>query len=241
MREKRRVLGFTLAEILITLGIIGVVAALTLPTLIQNYEKKVTVNKLKETYSILSQAVRMSEAQNGELKDWDIPNADWNASAYTQGEILAKKYITPYLKVMKTCKYREEGCLPEKSYRLNGDEDNYYSRSTNNTYNIILSNGVLLGFWPRSNLVEIYVDLNARQKPNTSGKDIFDILILKNSTVGIFGNIPKPGVYFYGQGLERTALKNSGYPCRKTGTLTGGYCGALIMLDGWEIKDDYPW
>ena len=45
---------FTLAEVLITIGIIGIVAALTLPTLIGNYRKSVVENKLKSTYSQLS-------------------------------------------------------------------------------------------------------------------------------------------------------------------------------------------
>ena len=43
----RKFVGFTLAEVLITLGIIGVVAALTLPSVIQKYQKKVTVERLK--------------------------------------------------------------------------------------------------------------------------------------------------------------------------------------------------
>ena len=40
--------GFTLAEVLITLGIIGVVAALTIPNLIAGYEKQVTISKLQK-------------------------------------------------------------------------------------------------------------------------------------------------------------------------------------------------
>lgn len=48
---------FTLAEVLITLGIIGVIAALTLPGLIQGYRKKVTETALKKAYSQLSQAL----------------------------------------------------------------------------------------------------------------------------------------------------------------------------------------
>ncbi len=48
--------GFTLAEVLITLGIIGVVAALTMPSVINNYKEKETIAKLKKTYSVLSQA-----------------------------------------------------------------------------------------------------------------------------------------------------------------------------------------
>ena len=50
--------GFTLAEVLITLGIIGVVAAMTMPTLIANYHKKVYVNQLRTNVSLLSQAVK---------------------------------------------------------------------------------------------------------------------------------------------------------------------------------------
>ena len=48
---------FTLAEVLITLGIIGVVAAFTLPNLIANYKKNSTVEQLKVAYSTLNQAV----------------------------------------------------------------------------------------------------------------------------------------------------------------------------------------
>ena len=59
--------GFTLAEVLITLGIIGVVAALTLPNLITQYQKNATVQGLKVAYSLLSQAVQKSISENGEI------------------------------------------------------------------------------------------------------------------------------------------------------------------------------
>ena len=47
---------FTLAEVLITLGVIGVVAAMTMPSLVANYQKKVWVNQLKKTVSVMNQA-----------------------------------------------------------------------------------------------------------------------------------------------------------------------------------------
>ncbi len=64
--------GFTLAEVLITLGIIGVVAALTIPTLVQNYQEKVTVNKVKKMYSTLSNAYELIKIDNGDYSQWGI-------------------------------------------------------------------------------------------------------------------------------------------------------------------------
>lgn len=53
---------FTLAEVLITLGIIGVVAALTLPSLIQKYQEQVLENQLKKMYSTISQGIQKAMA-----------------------------------------------------------------------------------------------------------------------------------------------------------------------------------
>ena len=61
--------GFTLAEVLITLGIIGIVAALTMPSLIQNSKRQETSARLKKFYSTMSQALIMAELDNGPIKD----------------------------------------------------------------------------------------------------------------------------------------------------------------------------
>ena len=63
---------FTLAEVLITLGIIGVVAAMTIPVLVQNHRKHVVETKLKKVYSLVNQAIKMSEAEYGDIEYWDI-------------------------------------------------------------------------------------------------------------------------------------------------------------------------
>ena len=61
---------FTLAEVLITLGIIGIVAAMTIPNLMTKYYEKRTVNQLKEIQSIIAQSVRMSEEEFGDASSW---------------------------------------------------------------------------------------------------------------------------------------------------------------------------
>lgn len=62
---KKRKFGFTLAEVLVTLGIIGVVAALTLPGLIQNYQKIVLKNQFKKSYSQFFNALKLAQAKSG--------------------------------------------------------------------------------------------------------------------------------------------------------------------------------
>ena len=63
LTRKRRV-AFTLAEVLITLGVIGVVAALTMPTLIQNHQEKVLITQDKVAYSVINQALERVRADN---------------------------------------------------------------------------------------------------------------------------------------------------------------------------------
>ena len=101
-REKRGDVGklkckvaFTLAEILITLGIIGVVAALTLPMVIANYNKKVYSTRLKSFYTSMSQAILTSESVNG-------PKEYWGVEANNDEKMLDvfNTYITPYLNLI---------------------------------------------------------------------------------------------------------------------------------------------
>ena len=63
-RLKKKV-AFTLAEVLITLGIIGVVAAITIPGLVADYQKKVLVAQFKKSYSNLSNALNLVQAEYG--------------------------------------------------------------------------------------------------------------------------------------------------------------------------------
>ena len=63
MNDKHLKCAFTLAEVLITLGIIGVVAAMTIPTLVANYQKKVLVSQLQKTVATISNAAKLLMAQ----------------------------------------------------------------------------------------------------------------------------------------------------------------------------------
>lgn len=68
MTKTTKNIAFTLAEVLITLGIIGIVAALTIPNIIAGYRKKVVETRLAKLYSSINQAIKISEIKNGDCK-----------------------------------------------------------------------------------------------------------------------------------------------------------------------------
>ena len=81
---------FTLAEVLITLGIIGVVSAITMPVIIQKHREQVIVTKAKKVYNQFSQAFQATVEENGTPENWEFSvhtdvlhckdNLSWNGN-----------------------------------------------------------------------------------------------------------------------------------------------------------------
>ena len=91
----RFVHAFTLAEVLITLGIIGLIAILICPFIVQNYQNKVVSTRLKNFYTNFSQAITMAESDYGNKAYWLL-----NVGANRDLE-WCKKYIYPYMNIVK--------------------------------------------------------------------------------------------------------------------------------------------
>lgn len=91
-QRRSRKIAFTLAEVLITLAVIGIVAALTLPSMIANYKERQIVTRVKANYSKLNQAHRMMTVQNGPLNEW----SDQSYETF-------EKELLKQFKVIKSC------------------------------------------------------------------------------------------------------------------------------------------
>lgn len=196
---------FTLAEVLITLGIIGIVAALTLPVLINSYKNKQTVTQLKKVYSILSQATILAQANYGEISDWNIKDND---DASTENIVY---YYKPYLKLLKDCR-KAAGCWSnDKVTGLDGVSTSRFDEFRNSgglsyKYSIALADGTFIVFDIYSNLdvlgisdklpdgvnatMVFIVDINGLKRPNRVGRDIFVFALTNNGVVpaGISNN-----------------------------------------------------
>ena len=191
-----RLAAFTLAEVLITLGIIGVVAAMTMPSLVQNYKNKQTVAQLKKIYSVLSQATVMAESENGPISDWNMVDG----SCESMDEIVS--FYTPYLKTLKDCK-QSEGCWATTTIKgLSGTTnrlDEFSGSFDCAKHSIALNDGTYIVFdiygsfsdlgiendFPNSNntTMVFFVDLNGAKNPNVVGKDIFTFALTKHGIV----------------------------------------------------------
>ena len=104
---------FTLAEVLITLGIIGVVAALTLPSLIQNYHEKQRVTQLKKAYSVMQNAFLMAQEEYGDVTDWGLTET-YIGKDDDGNNILDQTGTENVMNILM--KYVEKSKIPQNSY-----------------------------------------------------------------------------------------------------------------------------
>ena len=184
---------FTLAEVLITLGIIGIVAAMTLPTLLNKYNEQVTVTKVKKFYSTINQALLFAIKNNGTVDVWDYIEKDEESNSIRSNKLV--NYLKPYLKISKDCGI-EESCIGNALYKDLSNQDRVRYGSSPMYYKLILNDGSFL--WVRRNLYSaespcsdedggyknvcglMWFDVNGSKQPNVIGKDTFVFVILKD-------------------------------------------------------------
>lgn len=176
-----------MSEVLITLGIIGIVAALTLPSLIQKQTEKATVTKLKKAYSVLQQAHQRIVQEDGTPDYWDYDEDSTLGYSSTAATKFAK-----YIKVGKNCigqnsTYAFNNCVSSSNLYYTGafqsfkgvDDISYVFRITGKSCTNKQGKNKAL----QSVCGFIYVDVNAFKRPNTIGKDIFGFYLTKE---GVF-------------------------------------------------------
>ena len=209
--NSQRHTAFTLAEVLITLGIIGVVAALTIPTIVTKYRRQSAENKLKKFYSVMNQAVQMSIAEHG-----DITLNNQNIESSNNSDYITmwyKEYITKYIKTLKSEKV---GIDYYSAVFADGSAFNSYMSATGPT--------------GESNLYIFYcLNYNICPPGHYDGKDHF--LFIYNPTKKMVTPV-------YSGADDINTLKDR---CYNSSENSRFHCAALIEANGWKIPDDYPY
>ena len=215
--------GFTLAEVLITLGIIGVVAAMTLPSVIADYRKKEIITRIKKFDSMMSQAVLLSEAQNGDAKYWEKVNTIFedeegnavydNTAGPDATYNFITKYIAPYIKYYRIEKSVIQPNAPgEKMVAI------YFSDGS-------------IAYAKNGSCIDFRFDVNGLKNPNKAGFDIFNFALCPWNPSFYFGNVNRK----WGTLCDKSRNDRNALIRAKT-------CASRILeLDNWEFKEDYPW
>ena len=222
-----------MAEVLITLGIIGVVVAMTMPTLIQNYKNRVVETRLQKFYSVMNQAVQKAELEYGDKKFWyeDVgglkTDADGNPiEGSSKTDDWFQKYLAPHLQIIK----KE-----------------------------VSSDGIPTYYFPDGSALAASQAGESRDWVFYVGKPE-KCRIKHNNDPGICAFIfefypasqSNYWKYLYDKGFEPAKVGWNGtkenlyagnvWACDKTGNTidSRAYCAALIQYNGWKIPKDYP-
>lgn len=147
----KKSIAFTLAETLIVMGVIGVVAALTLPNLNQSTSNKEKVSKIKKIYKELNDAYGRAEAVYGPLPTWFNNDSSSNVDDIRVFSKRAGSRLVEFLKVRKDCGVEESGCMKQSwyIYRDGSLGDGQFGDAESNYYRFILQDGtsIALAIW----------------------------------------------------------------------------------------------
>ena len=246
---------FTLAEVLITLVIIGVIAALTIPTLMKNYKKHEIETRLKQNYSLIQNALGMAKAEYGDSSNWEEISRPSQPGGKLDVISFFEKYLIPHIKVVKSGKFTlsELGYTTPVYYPdgntvwMNNSNDTYHKYVLNNGSVIIAEGGagtnnsdgkrVFYKFY-------MFIDLNGAKGPNTLAKDIFAYDLPLDGKGNVTFNM------FYDFDADTGTYNNYQFPtheqvlhwCKKVSTTNSAiHCGLLIQMNGWKVPNDYPY
>jgi len=207
---KKLLTGFTLAEVLITLGIIGIVAALTMPALIAKYQEQVLRTQFQKAWSIYSQNL-----QKTALIDFsgDV-NCAYNAAGSAATNSGCKEFFKAFvanMNVIKTCAGNAltGGCVPRyEAYMPDDNGCGGYSENginNRNTAYVMKDGSIMIPYiYGNVDMPLFLFDVNGFKGPNKSGSDVFSIAIKEMSPGAVAFNPDITCCWYMGTALFKT-------------------------------------
>lgn len=207
-------LGFTLAEVLVTLGIIGVVSAMTIPTLVKNHQRQVYVTQLQKVYNELSQALEQVITDSNAV----------NLRESSFGRNGTANFLRAYFKTVKTCTPSAmDECFAEDYKNMNGDDVRIRDFIFGTANCAVIASGAAICI-DNSYHSQVFMDVNGKQGPNIIGRDVFDFRLYNDGTIAV----ERVGGIDY-------HVENFNNLCVKQKEFDYGACVAKIINDGWKM------
>lgn len=245
---------FTLAEIIIVVGIIGIIAESTIPTLVSDFQKQTYAVQLKKTYSMINQAFAQYAADKGCIDDLQCTGLF--SDTISNNILLWDEFVNNYFSVAKNCGIStDQNCFTSVYKVLSGSSTVNGPNLISAVYKILLKDGTSIGFMRGSDCAglanispsnQLYgicgnlsIDINGLKNPNKAGRDYFSTnsfaITRHHGVVTYYGNenyANATGMSLY---YWKTAT-SSGYKCTTDADATGSACAARIIEEGWQMK-----
>ena len=221
---------FTLAEVLVTLGIIGVVSAMTVPTLMQNYQRQSYVTQLHKVYNEMLQGFQqmMTDRNALNLKETGLLNTTEQAT----------ETFKNYFKVVQDCGNNFSPCFASEYRSTTGSsikpaEANWWSSS------FVLADGAAIGLhglidYSAGNVSYpygyMYVDINGAKGPNIVGRDFFLFYYFNDGTLD---DVVTPECKTAGICSSTLEVQRVNYSC--VGQTWPAGCFGRILNDNWQM------
>lgn len=228
-------LGFTLAEVLVTLGIIGVISAMTLPTLVKNHQRQVYVTQLHKVYNELSQASEAYITGRNAINLFEAGLSSQNG---------VSNFVQSQMKTVKNCETTFTDCFASEYKNMNGSVVTNYNAANASCYALPSGASICLSFPGRVVLigrgrVDIVVDVNGKQGPNIVGRDLFTMGMGDDGFVK--ADIFREYACFKGDDECETHKNMSDLQkCQSAKTIANSgdssYCFLQIQNDGWKME-----
>ena len=220
MKNNIKRLGFSLAELLITIGIVGALSIMLLPMLKNNYDAHVTEARTRTSYNSIMQAVSLSKNAGTATKD-------------INAEVWFNRYIKGGIQIAMNCGNTDKcwhkiTTLNNENCSINGFADSVYSfKLTNGTSILIaeISSLYSTAYFgvdnETSNTIALFFDINGDDLPNIIGQDVY-ILVWKNKELVPSGNSKSTS------DVEKNcSLSNNGY-----------FCLQYMIDNSWKVNKE---
>ncbi len=243
---------FTLSEVLITLVVIGIIAAITVPVLINNYRKQQYVTQLKKNYSIVSDAFRLAMVKDGVTDFTDTELYSVIGTYSSKGDNDYNKFKSGINQYFNTVEVYAPGDIADEfdDSLICGGKKNYQYLKTSHCNNnlapvsggypaVVLADGSII--YPIISMLQTFtkysdytkvdkcgyveIDVNGVKGPNVYGRDVFTFVITTSGVIfprGMFLNDT------WRQGITSCRPERYDY-------IDGQSCTARIMDEGWKM------
>lgn len=231
--KNNKFLGFSLAEMLIALAIVAIIAAITVPNIIASYQRQTFLTMLQKNYRELKDNLLILQSENYNKTFYQsLLSLQGRSVANTAGKFfIGDTNNDPYYNIIKDCETTAQPCFAASYSNITGNTTQAFS--CNNGYNVILKSGTAMCIVPADGgqPAKVHIDVNGQDNPNIGGRDMFTFYIYDDYSIDDKDITPDK----IKNDTAETA-RNDLFTASCLSSTIGEGCFGKILNDNWKMN-----